>query len=161
MNEINNIYYYDRTLSFTSLYILIPSYYATIDCKIIMIIQTFFSILHWNNYNNKLYHTLDIIISLYVFIYHLFLVFYLEKYYKNISLFFAVLSSITFHYRKGYREILLNRLNRLNKYKIIYVIPHSLFRFFSFWFVMSVYKKKFNIFLSLIYWFNTFLLSYN
>lgn len=149
---MNGVYYYDRNLSFTSLYILIPAIFAERSIKIIMIIQTGVSVLHWNNYNNKIYHNLDNILSSYVFIYHLIFP-NKELYYKNLSLFFALLSLITFYYRKGYREL------ALKQYKKIYIIPHSLFRFFSFWFVMSVYQKDFSILFSLIYWLNIYYLS--
>ena len=63
------------------------------------------------------------------------------------------LDCIRFLNRKGYRE------RALEKYRVIYVVPHAMFRFLSFWFVMSVYTKDFNIFLSILYSISIYILA--
>ena len=151
---MNNIYKYDRTMAYSSLYILIPAYYASRYTGLIMISQTLFSILHWKYYSNKFFHYTDISLSVYIFAYHLFLLQSIEIYYKKISVIFGILTAIVFYNRKGYRE------NAVVKYKIIHVIPHTMFRFFAFWFVMTIYNKDFSILLSLFYWLNIFGLAY-
>ena len=70
------------------------------------------------------------------------------------ALLFALLAVIVFYNRKGYRE------SALVKYKIIYVIPHAMFRFLAFWFVITIYNKDFSLLLSLFYWLNVFVLAY-
>ena len=151
---MNNIYKYDRTMAYSSLYILIPAYYASRYTGLIMIGQTLFSILHWKYYSNRFFHYTDMSLSVYIFAYHLFLLQSIEIYYKKISVIFGILTSIVFYNRKGYRE------NAVVKYKIIHVIPHTMFRFFAFWFVMTIYNKDFSILLSLFYWLNIFGLAY-
>ena len=152
---MNNIYKYDRTLAFSSLYILIPAYYVRYNhLKIIMWLQTLFSILHWKYYYNRIFHSMDTALSTYTFIYHLILLESIEVYYRNMALLFALLAVIVFYNRKGYRE------SALVKYKIIYVIPHAMFRFLAFWFVITIYNKDFSLLLSLFYWLNVFVLAY-
>lgn len=151
---MSTIYKYDRTMAYSSFYILIPAYYASTPANIIMILQTLFSILHWKYYSNRFFHYTDIGLSLYIFAYHLFLLQSIEIYYKKISIVFGALTAIVFYNRKGYRE------TAVVKYKIIHVIPHTMFRFFAFWFVMTVYSKDFNVLLSLLYWLNIFGLAY-
>lgn len=151
---MNNIYKYDRTMGYSSVYILIPAYYASTPANIIMILQTIFSVLHWKNYTNLFFHYTDISLSVYIFAYHLFLLQSIEIYYRKISMIFAILTVVVFYNRKGYRE------SALMKYKIIHVIPHTMFRFFAFWFVMTIYNKDFSILLSLFYWLNVFGLAY-
>lgn len=152
---MNNIYKYDRTLAFSSLYILIPAYYVRYNhLKIIMWLQTLFSILHWKYYYNRIFHSMDTVLSTYTFIYHLILLESIEIYYRNMALLFALLAVIVFYNRKGYRE------SALVKYKIIYVIPHAMFRFLAFWFVITIYNKDFSLLLSLFYWLNVFVLAY-
>ena len=151
---MNNIYKYDRTLAFSSLYILIPAYYVRYNhLKIIMWLQTLFSILHWKYYYNRIFHSMDTLLSTYTFIYHLILLESIEVYYRNMASLFALLALIVFYNRKGYRE------RALEKYRIIYVVPHAMFRFLSFWFVMSVYMKDFNIFLSILYSISIYILA--
>lgn len=152
---MNNIYKYDRTMVYSSLYILIPAYYVRYNhLKIIMWLQTLFSILHWKYYYNRIFHSMDTILSTYTFIYHLILLESIEVYYRNMALLFALLAVIVFYNRKGYREIALQR------YRVIYIIPHALFRYFSFCFVMYVNKCKLSIELSSIYWLNIICMAY-
>ena len=151
---MNCIYKYDRTMAYSSLYILIPTYYASNHAQFIMIIQTIFSILHWKYYSNKFFHNTDIYLSSYIFAYHLLLLYSIEIYYKKLSILFSLLTAIAFYYKKGYRE------RAIVDYKIIYVLPHTIFRYFAFWFVMSVYEKDFNISFSLLYWLNIIALAY-
>ena len=152
---MNNIYKYDRTLAYSSLYILIPAYHVEyMDIRIIMIIQTLFSILHWKYYYNRLFHNIDTILSTYTFIYHLVLLRAIKIYYRNMALISALLAVIVFYNRKGYRE------KALQRYRVIYIIPHSLFRYLSFCFVMSVNECRFSVELSLIYWINIFCMAY-
>ena len=151
---MNNIYKYDRTLAFSSLYILIPAYYVRYNhLKIIMWLQTLFSILHWKYYYNRIFHSMDTLLSTYTFIHHLVLLRSIDIYYRNMALLFASLAIIVFYNRKGYRE------RALEKYRVIYVVPHAMFRFLSFWFVMSVYMKDFNIFLSILYSISIYILA--
>ena len=152
---MNNIYKYDRTMAYSSFYILIPTYYVEeIDVKIIMILQTLFSVLHWRYYYNRIFHTMDTILSTYTFIYHLIILESIELYYRNIALLFALLAVIVFYNRKGYRE------RALERYRVVYIIPHALFRYCSFCFVMSVNKCKLSLELSLIYWINIICMAY-
>lgn len=150
---MNNIYKYDRVMAYSSMYILIPTYYASTYTRLIMIIQTLFSILHWKNYYNRGFHYMDTILSTYTFIHHLVLLRSIDIYYRNIVFLFAIFSLIVFLNRKGYRERVLE------KYRVIYVVPHAMFRFLSFWFVMSVYMKDFNIFLSILYSISIYILA--
>ncbi len=145
---------YDKTMTYSSLYIIIPIYCVSINLKLIMSFQIIFSLLHWKYYNNKLFHNIDIIISSYIFIHHLSLIYWIERNYRNRAIIFAILTLLVFNNRKGYRE------KALKKYKIIYVIPHALFRYLAFWFIMSIYKKDFNINLSILYWISIYRLAY-
>ena len=134
---------YDRTLSITSLYILIPAFYSNKYIFVIMNFQTIFSILHWYNYNNIIFHKFDLYLSTFIFCYHIFSI-------NNFkTLIFCILSLILFYKKKGYRELILT-----NSFKFVYIIPHSLFRFLSFWFIMFCYDIDFSVKLSLVYWIN-------
>lgn len=139
---------YDRMLCITSLYILIPSYYSNKYIFIIMNFQTLFSLLHWYKYNNKIYHKLDVYTSSFIFIYHIFLI-------KNkITFILCILSLLSFINKNGYREKIIKNKNL----KYIYILPHTLFRFISFWYIMYCYNLKFNLILSITYWSNIFIL---
>lgn len=150
---MNNIYKYDRTMAYSSVYILIPAYYASPPVNIIMILQTLFSIIHWKYYYKREFHYIDTFLSTYIFVHHSLLLWRIEMYYRNVALIYAVLSLIVFYNRKGYRE------KALERYSVIYVVPHAMFRFLSFWFVMYVYKKDFSIFFSIFYSFSIYMLA--
>ena len=152
---MNNIYKYDRAMAYSSVYILIPAYYASRPSNIIMIFQTLFSIFHWKYYFNRVFHNIDTILSTYTFIYHLLLLRYNNQdYYRNIALIYATLAILVFYNRKGYRE------RAIKEYRIIYIVPHALFRYLAFWFVMSVYNHEFDILISIMYWSSIIGLAY-
>ena len=61
---------------------------------------------------------------------------------------------LSFINKNGYREKIIKNKNL----KYIYILPHTLFRFISFWYIMYCYNLKFNLILSITYWSNIFIL---
>ena len=147
------IHPYDRSMAFTSIYIIIPAMLCENPLFLAMILQTFFSILHWVNYNSYILHAIDVSLSSIIFIWHIVLLFYIQLLHKIYAFNFCILALITFYYRRGIRK------RALKKYNIIYLLPHALFRFFSFWFVMFVHQQKWSYDLTLIYWWSVIILG--
>jgi len=133
----------------TSLYILYAAFYSdNVFIKLVMLLQTFFSMCHWSDYNNVIYHKLDVIFSSFVFLYSLCCI-------KHVSsLLCAVTSFLCFRMRLNTRDIFLKNNSRHT------VIPHTCFRFFAFWFFMFVNNQFWSFELSLLYWLSVLLLVY-
>ncbi len=151
---MSQIHPYDRCMAITSLFILLPIFHITIPLMpTIMTIQTFASVAHWLIYKNKIFHLVDQFLSITVFIWnvwHLIIVWPTQACKALIS---ASVSVIFFRKRIGMRE------KMLISYRFIYVLPHTTFRFFAFWFVMLLHGQSFSLILTIFYWFMVFFLS--
>lgn len=138
---MNLVSRYDRCLKITSLFILIPSYNVELYLQILFIFQTIISMIHWNNYKPGRIQKLDRFLSCIIFLIHI-------KKIKNIDeIIYLLLCLIIFKLRVGYREKWLI----YNKKR--YIIPHSLFRFLSYCFIMKCNNKELKIEITLLYWF--------
>lgn len=144
---MNLVSRYDRCLKITSLFILIPSYNVELYLQILFIFQTIISIIHWNNYKPGRIQKLDRFLSCIIFLIHI-------KKIKNIDeIIYLLLCLIIFKLRVGYREKwLINHKKR-------YIIPHSLFRFLSYCFIMKCNNKELKIEITLLYWFLIYLFA--
>jgi len=140
---VNN---YDRVIGVTSLYILIPFFYAPRLEQFFLLALTGVSLFHWSDYENKIYHVADNITATFVFSWYVLKCWLYPNGYCLLSSCCALLSILAFICRRNTRNLALESNN------IVYIIPHALFRFFSFWFVMFVYGVYYSWTLTILYW---------
>lgn len=131
---------YDRCLCITSLFILIPCYNVELYLQILFIFQTIISMIHWNNYKSGRIQKLDRFLSCIIFLIHINKI-------KNIDeIIYLLLCLISFKLRVGYREKwIIYKKKR-------YIIPHAVFRFLSYCFIMKCNNKELKIEITLLYW---------
>ena len=164
--HIKNQNEFDRTLGWTSIYIIIPSFYTNIIfLKIGFSIAVFASFSHWLLFNNLYFHILDIILVKIIILYHLILLYnQASSSHKFQTIFFIFLSITFFIYGKGRRELFIKNKNK-NKNSITnfinfkLILPHALFRFFIFWFIMYTHNQIWSWKITTIYWINILILS--
>ena len=162
-HKINNLKYlikiqhpFDRTLCWTSFYILIPILYTDILLlKICFFLAVLASTGHWLMYDNQLLHRLDIIIVRIVIAIHILLIYNIDTFTQQLySILFISLSVSIFIHGKGIRE---NIMNDDKIYNILSLLHHAAFRFFIFWFIMYVHNQTWSWKISFIYWLNIIL----
>ena len=137
---------YDKTVGLTSLYIGIPFFIAPKTDKIMLALLLITSLLHWSNYENKFYKVADNTMATFTFCWYLMRCMMYPNSFIWVSLTYAFLSIFAFTNRYGYRDVAMNTKN------IMCVMPHAVFRFFSFWFVMSTYGVPHDWKLTIVYW---------
>ena len=145
---------YDRCMCITSLYVLLAASYVKVPymCSA-MVATTLASILHWLHYDNKVFHLADNVLSAGVFIWNGCVLFFSWSEQSPYAAASAATSMLLFQTRVGFRE------KALQKYRLVYVLPHTGFRFFAFWFVMLSHGQAWSARLSLCYWLSVLLFS--
>ena len=138
---------YDRCMSITSTYVLLAALHVEVPyMPATMFIQTLASIAHWLAYSNKVFHNTDKFLSLGVFMWNVLLILTNWSSGALPALYAAAASASLFKVRVGMRE------KAFVSYKFLYVLPHTAFRFFAFWFVMLLHGQQWSWGLTLYYW---------
>jgi hypothetical protein len=152
---IPRVHPYDRCMAITSLYVLLAASHVNVPYMFsAMAVTTFASIMHWVYYENKVLHRADILFSLGVFLWNVWVLVFSWPEQATQALAAAAASATLFKARVGTRE------KALQRYRLLYVLPHTSFRFFAFWFVMLLHGQPWSWGLSLYYWGTVVLLAW-
>ena len=145
---------YDFALCVTSLYILIPALFCeTYTLSLSLLLLACVSVKHWSRFKTGFWQSADRCVGGLVFFTHLWLSRHLKT--VQVSVTWAALAFIVFCFRKGMRESLLDK--HTLKDTSLRLLPHALFRWFLFWFVMSVHRQWHYWPLTICYWATLFL----
>ncbi len=149
---------YDRALCLSSLWVAYAAAHVVesdvmhrLSVIVLLLLVTLVSLRHWADYENTLFYRLDLILSTAAFLLHVYLA--IERKCLSGAL-FAALGAGVF----GLNTCVL-RCRQREKHGPscpLNLIPHASFRFFSFWFVMSVHDQPFSWILSVVYWITLF-----
>lgn len=139
---------YDRCMALTSAYILLAA--ACVprpSLALLMCAQTAASMGHWTWYEHTVLHRVDVALSTLAFVWNAAVLAHVPfNPYVVRAWTCAGIAVLLFATRKGWRE------RAMVAHRPCYVVPHAAFRFFAFWFVVSVHGQPWSWWWSAAYW---------
>jgi hypothetical protein len=135
-------------MSITSFYVLLAAMHSqVVFMPSAMVAQTIASMGHWFLYQNKWLHWADRVLSFGVFVWNI--LYLLNDWPKQSTqaIIMAAMSTTVFRVRVGVRD------KAFAQYRLLYILPHTTFRFCAFWFVMLLHDQPWSWKLSVFYWF--------